>query len=119
MNNAKMWLVVSPTIGVPIFLGAVAVGSFAVHLQVVKNTSWVADFLQGVPMGTGDRVAAAALDATTLEAAQAAYTVPTADGMEVTVILPDGTNAKAILQMPKTDVSYQVDGTLAPSTITH
>lgn len=118
MNNAKMWLVVSPTIGVPIFLGAVAVGSFAVHLQVVKNTSWVSDFLQGVPMGTGDRVAAAAvLDTSKMEAAQAAYTRPVADGMEVTVILPDGTNAVAILQMPKTDVSYQLDGT--SSTITH
>ena len=75
MNNAKMWLVVSPTVGVPIFLGAVAVGSFAVHLQVVKNTSWVSDFLQGVPMGTGDRVAAAAvLDTSEVEAAQASYT---------------------------------------------
>ncbi|MFK7835472.1 MAG: light-harvesting protein [Sulfitobacter sp.] len=117
MNNAKMWLVVSPTVGVPIFLGAVAVGSFAVHLQVVKNTSWVADFLQGVPLGTGDKVAAATtLDATAMETAKVAYTTPTADGMEVTVILPDGTSAQAILQMPETQASYQVDQ--LPTTIT-
>jgi light-harvesting protein B-800-850 alpha chain len=118
MNNAKMWLVVSPTVGVPIFLGAVAVGSFAVHLQVVKNTSWVADFLQGVPMGTGDKMAAAeTLDAEKLKAATVSYGTPTAEGMEVTVILPDGTSAKAILTMPDalgaTDVKY------IPPTETH
>jgi len=113
MNNAKMWLVVSPTVGVPLFLGAVAVGSFAVHMQVVKNTSWVSDFLQGVPMGTGDQSAAAAvLDSSKLETAKATYTRPTADGMEVTVILSDGTSTTAILQMPATDVAYRADGAL-------
>lgn len=114
MNNAKMWLVVSPTVGVPIFLGAVAVGSFAVHLQVVKNTSWVSDFLQGVPMGTGDKVAAAALDTTQLEAATASYTRPVEGGMEVTVILPDGSSAQAVLMLPETKVSHQV-GELPPT----
>lgn len=110
MNNAKMWLVVSPTVGVPLFLGAVAVGSFSVHMQVVKNTSWVSDFLQGVPMGTGDKMAAATVDADTLDTAKATYTVPTSEGMEVTVILPDGTSTKAILQAPETKASFLVDG---------
>jgi hypothetical protein len=54
MNNAKMWLVVKPTVGIPLFLGAVAVGSFAVHVAVLSNTSWVSDFLQGQPLGSGD-----------------------------------------------------------------
>ena len=103
MNNAKMWLVVSPTIGVPLFLGAVAVGSFSVHMQVVKNTSWVKDFLQGVPMGTGDQMAAAAmLDQTSLQAAQASYVTPGSDGLAVTVILPDGTSTQAMLMRPET-----------------
>lgn len=110
MNNAKMWLVVSLTVGVPLFLGAVAVGSFAVHLQVVKNTSWVSDFLQGVPMGTGDKMAAAAvLDDTQLKAAQASYVLPSDDGLQVTVILPDGTSAKAILSKPETLASHTLD----------
>lgn len=101
MNNAKMWLVVSPSVGVPIFLGAVAVGSFAVHMQVVKNTSWVADFLQGQPLGTGDEMAAATqLNETELQAAQASYVLPTSEGLEVTVILPDGTHTQAILNAP-------------------
>ncbi|MEL7254248.1 MAG: light-harvesting protein [Pseudomonadota bacterium] len=85
-----MWLVVSPTVGVPIFLGAVAVGSFAVHVAVLSNTSWVDDFLQGVPMGTGDQ-AALELDGNT---AKASYVE---DGV-ITVTLPDGTVTKAVLQ---------------------
>lgn len=114
MNNAKMWLVVSPTIGVPLFLGAVAVGSFAVHTQVVKNTSWVSDFLQGVPMGTGDEMAAAAvINEAELEAAQASYVMPSTEGLSVTVILPDGTHAQAILNTPETLVSLQT-GELPP-----
>jgi hypothetical protein len=52
MNNAKMWLVVKPTVGIPLFLSAVAIGSFAVHVAVLTNTSWVGDFLQGKPLGT-------------------------------------------------------------------
>lgn len=91
MNNSKMWLVVSPTVGVPIFLGAVAVGSFAVHVAVLSNTSWVDDFLQGVPMGTGD---SAALE-TESNTAKASYV--TEDGV-ITVTLPDGTVTKAVLQ---------------------
>ncbi len=110
MNNAKMWLVVSPSVGVPIFLGAVAVGSFSVHMQVVKNTSWVSDFLQGVPMGTGDQMAAAEmLDQSNLQAAQASYVMPSSDGLAVTVILPDGTTTQAILSSPETLVSQQAD----------
>lgn len=110
MNNAKMWLVVSPTVGVPLFLGAVALGSFAVHMQVVKNTSWVKDFLQGVPMGTGDQMAAAAvLDESSLEAAQAAYVMPSGEGNVVTIILPDGTSATGILRMPETFASQSFE----------
>ena len=77
--------------GVPIFLGAVAIGSFAVHVAVLSNTSWVDDFLQGVPMGTGDQ---AALEAEA-NTAQASYV--TEDGV-ITVTLPDGTVTKAVLQ---------------------
>ena len=31
--------------------GAVAVGSFTINMHVVRNTPWVKDVLQGVPMG--------------------------------------------------------------------
>jgi light-harvesting protein B-800-850 alpha chain len=102
MNNAKMWLVVPPAVGVPVFLGAVAVGSFAVHVAVLSNTSWVADFLSGQPLGSGDATEAAALQTTGDAAtAKASYVAPTPEGERVTVILPDGTTATAILQAPE------------------
>lgn len=101
MNNAKMWLVVSPNVGVPIFLGAVAVGSFAVHVAVLSNTSWVNDFLQGNELGSGEK-SAALQSSEDVATAKATYVAPTADGgTEVTVIMPDGTTAKAILQPPE------------------
>lgn len=95
MNNSKMWLVVSPSVGVPIFLGAVAVGSFAVHVAVLSNTSWVSDFLSGQPLGTGD--AQAALSDQDTNTAKASYVSD--DGM-ITVTLPDGTVTRAMLQQP-------------------
>ena len=97
MNNAKMWLVVPPAVGVPVFLGAVAVGSFAVHVAVLSNTSWVSDFLSGQELGSGDEMAAANM-LNTPEAAQASYALELQNGaQEITVILPDGTTARAIL----------------------
>ncbi|WP_342076968.1 light-harvesting protein [Yoonia sp. SS1-5] len=102
MNNAKMWLVVNPSVGVPVFLGAVALGSFAVHVAVVSNTSWVSDFLSGVEMGTGDKMAAAQLQLPDMETANASYVTPLENGgLEVTIMLPDGTITKGVLQMPE------------------
>lgn len=109
MNNAKMWLVVSPSVGVPIFLGAVAVGSFAVHVAVLSNTTWVADFLSGKTIGDKET---AALSTDTMDTAKASFVTPTADGgLEVTIIMPDGTSAKALLQpsdLTPTDASYSI-----------
>jgi light-harvesting protein B-800-850 alpha chain len=47
MNNAKLWLVVKPTVGIPLFLSAVAIGSFAVHVMVVSNSPWFFGFVSG------------------------------------------------------------------------
>jgi light-harvesting protein B-800-850 alpha chain len=47
MIYGKMWTVVKPTVGIPLFLGAVAVGSFSVHLALLNNTTWVKGFLEG------------------------------------------------------------------------
>ncbi|MCY4287582.1 MAG: light-harvesting protein [Aestuariivita sp.] len=98
MNNSKIWLVVKPTVGVPIFLSAVAIGSFAVHVAVLSNTSWVSDFLKGDPMGTAAGNAALERDAAT---SHASYDATSLDGKAVLVTLPDGTQARAIIEMPK------------------
>lgn len=47
MIYGKMWCVVKPSVGIPIFLSAVAIGSFCVHLAITTNTTWVKDFLNG------------------------------------------------------------------------
>lgn len=50
MIYGKMWMVVKPTVGVPLLIGAVAVGSFCVHLAITTHTSWVSKFLNGEPI---------------------------------------------------------------------
>lgn len=111
MNNSKMWLVVSPSVGVPIFLGAVAVGSFAVHVAVVTNTSWVADFLSGEEMGSTQT---ASIEAPIQPASMAAMgtakvysaTADQATGDQaMVVVLPDGRMAKAVFEKPLASAS--------------
>ena len=95
MNNAKIWLVVKPTVGVPLFLSAVAIGSFAVHVAVLSNTSWVSDFLSGNELGSS---ASAALD-TDASVQTAGYQVDT-DGLTdgALVTLPDGRIARLVVE---------------------
>jgi light-harvesting protein B-800-850 alpha chain len=47
MIYGKLWCVVKPSVGIPLFLSAVAIGSFAVHVALVTNTTWVKKFLNG------------------------------------------------------------------------
>ncbi len=47
MIYGKMWCVVKPSVGIPLFIAAVAIGSFSVHLAIVSNTTWVKKFLNG------------------------------------------------------------------------
>jgi light-harvesting protein B-800-850 alpha chain len=95
MNNAKMWLVVSPNVGVPLFLGAVAVGSFAVHVMVLSKTHWFEDFASGKPLGT---TAAALLPTDGVAPANAAYLAP--GSQDVLIVMPDGSTAHAVMQAP-------------------
>ncbi|MFK7958529.1 MAG: light-harvesting protein [Lysobacterales bacterium] len=47
MNQSRMWLVVKPTLGLPLFLGGVALISFTVHFAILDNTSWFPAFFGG------------------------------------------------------------------------
>lgn len=47
MIYSKMWLVVKPSVGIPVFIAAVAISSFSVHLALTLNTTWVKSFLNG------------------------------------------------------------------------
>ncbi len=99
MNNAKMWLVVKPTVGVPLFLSAVAVGSFAVHVAVLSNTTWVSDFLSGKPLGAGS----ASLVVETPDVAKASFNP--SGSQEVLIKMPDGTVTRAVLTLPESMAS--------------
>ncbi|MEM1299429.1 MAG: light-harvesting protein [Pseudomonadota bacterium] len=97
MNNAKLWLVVKPSVGVPIFLASVAVGSMAVHVAVMTHTSWVSDFLSGEPMGGGDKTAML-LDEHNLNPVKPASFERMADGDRIVVVMPDGQRAVAVIE---------------------
>ena len=47
MIYGKMWTVVRPQVGIPVFIAAVAIASFSVHLALTVNTTWVKNFLNG------------------------------------------------------------------------
>ena len=47
MNQARIWLVVPPAVGVPLLLGSVAITVLLVHLAVLTHTTWVSDFYSG------------------------------------------------------------------------
>ena len=47
MNNGKIWCVVKPSVGLPLFLGAVAVIAFIVHFAILSNTTWFAAYWGG------------------------------------------------------------------------
>ena len=48
MNQGRIWCVVKPTVGLPLFLGAVSVTSLIVHVAVLSNSPWFQTFLKGV-----------------------------------------------------------------------
>jgi len=104
MNNAKMWLVVKPTVGVPLFLGGVAVTSLAVHVAVISSGvgEWYGPYVTG-SAGAEDSAALQADEAILPATADAAAELPmyieaNADGTQsMRVILPDGRTATLVV----------------------
>ncbi len=47
MIYGKIWCVVKPSVGIPLLLGAVAVGSFAVHYALLTHTTWLPKYYAG------------------------------------------------------------------------
>lgn len=72
MNQAKIWLVVKPTVGLPLFLGAVAVTSLLVHTAILNNTAWFPAFFNGKAAPAAVAAAPAAAPAAVEAAAPAA-----------------------------------------------
>jgi light-harvesting protein B-800-850 alpha chain len=49
MIYGKIWCVVKPSTGIPLFLSAVAIGSFLVHYMLLTNTTWLKKYYEGSP----------------------------------------------------------------------
>ena len=47
MNQGRIWCVVNPTVGLPLFLGSVAVTSLIVHAAVLTHTPWMSAYWTG------------------------------------------------------------------------
>jgi light-harvesting protein B-800-850 alpha chain len=47
MNPSRIWLYVSPTVGLPLFWLAFITASLLVHASLLYNTTWMAGFWQG------------------------------------------------------------------------
>ena len=47
MNQGRIWCVVKPTVGLPLFLGGVTVIALLVHWAVLSNVTWFAKLWQG------------------------------------------------------------------------
>ena len=47
MNQGRLWTVVNPSVGLPLFIGAVAVTSLTIHFAVLTHTTWYPAFMQG------------------------------------------------------------------------
>ena len=47
MNNGKIWLVVKPTVGLPLFFGGVTVIALSVHAAVLTHTDWYPAYYSG------------------------------------------------------------------------
>jgi light-harvesting protein B-800-850 alpha chain len=68
MNQGRIWCVVHPTVGLPLFLGSVALTSLAVHTAIMTHTTWMGTYWMGskakvAMQGNGPAVASAATNA--------------------------------------------------------
>jgi light-harvesting protein B-800-850 alpha chain len=47
MNQGKIWLVVNPSVGLPLLLGSVTAIALLVHFAVLSHTTWFGAYWQG------------------------------------------------------------------------
>lgn len=71
MNEGRIWLYVSPSVGLPLFFIAVAAVALLVHASILTNTTWFGAYWQG-SAAAAPAAPAAAAEAAPMEAAPAA-----------------------------------------------
>jgi len=93
MNQGRIWCVVHPTVGLPLFLGSVALTSLAVHTAVMTHTTWMSNYWAG-----STRVKVSSMEPA--QKADAAYSVTVAPA---TVAGASSAAAFVITVTPKTE----------------
>jgi light-harvesting protein B-800-850 alpha chain len=88
MNQGRIWCVVNPTVGLPLFIGGVLVTSLIVHASVMTNTTWMSNFFQGG--------AVKAASAETTVAPVASNVVKTGEGYVITVTVTPDQSGQAV-----------------------
>jgi light-harvesting protein B-800-850 alpha chain len=91
MNQGRIWCVVNPTVGLPLFLGSVTLIALGVHAEVLSHTTWFSGYWQGKAGKTAQVLAAP--DAATAPGASVAPTAAPA--------APAAAPAVAMLAAPK------------------
>jgi light-harvesting protein B-800-850 alpha chain len=73
MNEGRIWLYVSPSVGLPLFFIGVAAIALIVHASILLNTSWFGSFWEGSAAAAAAPAAEAApaMEAAPAEAAPA------------------------------------------------
>jgi light-harvesting protein B-800-850 alpha chain len=77
MKEGRIWLYVSPNIGLPLFFIAFVTASLLVHAAILTHTTWMAGFFQG----SAKVAAPAPVAAAPVAAAPVAAMAPAADAM--------------------------------------
>ena len=92
MNQGRIWCVVNPTVGLPLFIGGVAVTSLIVHASVMTHSTWVSKFFEG-------GAAAKSASAETTVSPLASNVTKTDQGYVITVtVAPDAAAKLASLE---------------------
>lgn len=69
MNEGRIWLYVSPSVGIPLFFIAIAAVALLVHASILMNTSWFGGYWEGSAAAAPAPAAAAPAEAAPMEAA--------------------------------------------------
>jgi light-harvesting protein B-800-850 alpha chain len=56
MNQGRIWCVVNPSVGLPLFLGSVTLIALLVHYAILSHTTWFSAYWQGSTKTTTSQV---------------------------------------------------------------
>jgi light-harvesting protein B-800-850 alpha chain len=71
MNEGRIWLYVSPSVGLPLFFIGVAAIALIVHASILLNTSWFGSYWEGAAAAAPAAAEAAAPAADAMAPAEA------------------------------------------------